>query len=109
MYKDLSKLRREPSFQWGEVKTNTDNKVISFVREATGYDGYLIAANTGMNRETVDFKTKHETAANGKLVYMYTPTDVSISGDFVIDSQIRLDNLMLKQGQFIIVRFSREQ
>ncbi len=108
IYKELSKLRREPSFAWGDVYTASTNKVISFVREAKGFDGFVVAANTGMNKETIDLARKHDIVSKGSLVYFYTPDDVTVAGDFEINKEVRLDSLSLKQGQLLIARFSRE-
>ena len=61
LYKELSCLRNEPSLSWGDVKFNqTDHQIVSFVREATGFEGFLVAANTGKEAQTVDFDIKHK-------------------------------------------------
>jgi len=108
IYKEISKLRREPSFSWGDVKIASKNKVISFVRESKGFDGYVVVTNTGMDKETINLADKHDIPSKGLVIYMYTPDDVVVSGDFELNKEVSLDNLSLKQGQLIILKFVRD-
>ena len=103
IYRELSTLRQQPSFAWGKVNTKNDNKIISFTRQAEGFEGYLVAANTGISPENIDFKEKHSIPEddNSVIVYSYSPEDQS---DFVVDEENDLSNVLLKPGQLLVVK-----
>lgn len=107
IYNELSELRRKPSLSWGEVKFNSSIPVVSFVREAAGFAGYLVAANTGMTPETIDFAANLGIPNEGTLAYFYSPDDMVTSDEFVIGEEISLDNVLLRQGQLLVAEFSR--
>ena len=60
----MTLLRQEPSFQWGVFEdAEVDENILSYVRQAEGFKGYLVALNFGGNAVTVDFH-----AANPEFV-----------------------------------------
>lgn len=105
IYKNLSVLRREPSFVWGNVSIIENNKIISYVREADGFDGYLVAANTGSSAVIMNFEDLHRLPNKGVLVYFYTPGDIMKPENF--DEELNLDEVIISQGQFLVFRFVR--
>lgn len=108
IYNKLSELRDEPSLSWGDVNFNTtDNQVVSFVREATGFDRYLIAANTGDEEKSVDFHAKHNVPNIGKLVFLHSPENLVQSGDFKVGEELSVENVSLQPGQLLVAKFVR--
>lgn len=107
--KELTELRQEPSLSWGNVKFDSENSVISFVREAEGFSGYLIAANTGMTPEINDFSANFGIPKESTLVYFYSPQDMVTSKEFVIGEKVNLESVLLNQGQLLVAKFSRNQ
>lgn len=108
LYGQMIKLRKEPSFNWGELKTpkndsDTDN-VISFVREATGFDGYLVVANTDPNKHLVDYKRRHDLPDKAEVVY-YFSNSKSQNVDFQVGSVLNVDNISLPSGDLLILKF----
>ena len=108
LYKELSCLRNEPSLSWGDVKFNqTDHQIVSFVREATGFEGFLVAANTGKEAQTVDFDIKHKIPSVAKLVFFHSPEDLVLSGGFAVGQEMNVANVLLRPGQLLVAKFLR--
>lgn len=64
VFSQLSLLRQEPSFQWGVLEyAAVDDNILSYVRQAEGFKGYLVGINFGDKPATVNFH-----AANPKFV-----------------------------------------
>lgn len=105
MYKKLTQLRKEPSLSWGHVKFAEDQSnanIISFVRQADGYDGYLIAANLLSKSNSIDFKSLHNLSeANGLVSYFYSE---SSSDKFKIDTEVSIERIILKPGEILVVK-----
>jgi glycosidase len=56
VFAQLSTLRQQPSFQWGVMEyAVVDDNVLSYVRQAEGFEGYLVAINYGSTPSTVNF------------------------------------------------------
>ena len=59
LYKSMSDLRKEPSFQWGRIEfPKKEENLIGFIREADGFESYIIVANTGKDTKNIDLKQK---------------------------------------------------
>ena len=105
MYKRLTQLRKEPSLSWGDVKFADDQSnanIISFVRQADGYDGYLIAANLLSKSNSIDFKSLHKLSeTNGLVSYFYSESSLD---KFKIDSEVSIERIILKPGEFLVVK-----
>lgn len=108
IFKELIKLRREPSLNWGKIfvhKTDVKSKMVSYLRQADGFDGYLITANLGDNeQELVDlaqhFKLKSDAAT---VVYFYSVDPVG-HDDFKINNSVSASQIMLYPKQFLILK-----
>jgi hypothetical protein len=103
----LTKLRNEPSFLWGEQSFNlNENSVFSFVRNATGFDSYLIALNLTPNSKKVlsNFHEDHviPLKANITLYYSFT-SNHNIA--FKPDDQVSTDSILLSYGDVLILKF----
>ena len=107
LYKSMSELRNEPSFQWGRIEfIKKEENLIGFIREAEGFESYLIAANIGIETKNVDFKhffdLKNE---KGNVSYFFSLENNN--QEFSVDSEIFLDNILLKFGELLVVKFTR--
>ncbi|GAB1600023.1 neutral and basic amino acid transport protein rBAT-like [Argonauta hians] len=57
-FSDLNLLRSNASFLWGEFLSSYSNKnIISFVRRAEGFPGYLVVVNLGKHKHTIHFSS----------------------------------------------------
>ena len=107
IYKELAKLRQEPSFQWGQITTPMDksNTLITFVREAKGFKGYLVAINFSTNKSLVVYE---DLPVNGIVKYFYTDPSTH-SKQLIIGAEVVLSNILLKPGEMIVVEFDRAE
>jgi glycosidase len=112
IYKRISKLRNEVSFSSGDIIFNSkNNTIISFVRQVKGSrQGYLIAAN--MNEQLsgviVNFKQKHDLPSKGHVEYFYSidhHKDHNDKDEFVQSKELNLENIYLKKGQLLVIKF----
>jgi glycosidase len=107
LYKTMSDLRKEPSFQWGQIEfPKKEENLILFKREAEDFDSYIIAANTGKETKNVDFKDlfnlKNE---KGNVSYFFSLENNN--HEFAVDSEIILDNILLKFGELLVVKCTK--
>lgn len=111
MYEQLVKLRTsEPSFKWGGLNANSADQVnvVSYVREANRFDGFLVVGNLDESKHLVDFKARHDLPDEATVEYYHAADGVK-SGDFSKSkARVRLDNMLVKSGDFLVLRFSRE-
>lgn len=101
----LASLRKHYSLQFGNVEfSHNETDSFSFVREAKGFHGYLIATNTGTKKSIRDYSRsfKTELPSNGKVVF-----SSSNNPDFARDAKISLENIYLREGEILIVEFDR--
>ena len=109
IYKTMSDLRKEPSFQWGTIvfNNNTDEEaknLVAFKREAERFEIYLIAANYDTKAKIIDFKKMFNIDAElGKVVY-FSSTEKD-NHEFKVGNELKLDNILLKQGELLVVSF----
>ena len=109
IYKSMANLRKEPSFQWGSIelsnKDETEKGLISFMRKAQDFEGYIITANIGKETKNVDFKKFFDLKSQekGKVAYFYSIENNN--HEFQIHSEVMLDNILLKPGDFLVVKF----
>lgn len=109
IYRELIKLRQEPSFVWGDLRfnSNSSENVISFVREASGFDGFLVAANTDKDKAfLLDFKEMYGLPDKANVAYFYSSD--GDNKDFQTGAEISTDNIKLKRAEFLVLRFSRK-
>lgn len=112
LYQNLVKLRlKEPSFNWGKLDTSNNNddkvNVISYVREADRFDGFLVCANLDKDKHLVDFKARHSIPNEASVEFYYAASGMK-SEDFTAKAKIRVDNVQLKSGDFLVLRFTRQ-
>ncbi|CAF0729110.1 unnamed protein product [Brachionus calyciflorus] len=108
-YVKLLKLREEPSFKWGELKINLNETldVISFVREAQGFNGYLVAANVHDNEsKLVDFTVPHDIPVKAHVTHFFSSNPQSYD-EFKLDTELDSTHIMLQPHELLILKFSR--
>lgn len=108
MSKSLSELRQENSFLFGEVKLpDVENEqIISFVREATGFTGYIVAANVGSVQRSVNLKTSLSVPDKAEVVY-FDWFEKKNNNDFELKKTVSTKAILLQPGEFIVLSFSR--
>lgn len=109
MYKQLTQLRKEPSFNWGDVKFSedkVDENILSFVREAEGFDGYLVASNVDQKAGSVDFSRLHNIPKNATVSYFYSDNEMS-ANEFRVGWEVSTGRILLKPGELLIVKFDK--
>ena len=113
VYADMVKLRQEPSIQWGKFHHIVSNDVYFFVRQAEGFDGFLVAINFGPRPATVNFV---ETRPAGVKV-PEKATVVGSTGNFVghgrgeafeVDTEVNLKSVFLKPTEGVIFTWKPE-
>ena len=79
--------------------------MVSFVRKAVGFDGYLVAANVdGVSSGSIDFESLHDIPNNGTVEYLYADDLTSIK-ELGAGSQVMTGKIILKPGELLVVRF----
>lgn len=108
IYKSLASLRKSPSFQWGDVTFSEKDpeNIISFIREAKGYDGFLIASNINKKSGSNDFKTIHEIPKNGTISFFYSENAIS-ANEFKTGLEISTERIILKPGELLVLKFDK--
>lgn len=108
MYEKLAMLRKEPSFSWGDIKIEIEKteNIVSFVREAEGFEGYLVAANVNKKSGSTDFKTLHNIPKNATVSYFYSDNESS-SNEFSVGLEVFTERIMLKPGELLVVKFDK--
>jgi hypothetical protein len=111
LYRKLLKLRQNPSFSWGEMKVenNQTSNLISFVREADRAIGYLVIANVNDQKEAVpvNYQQKYNIPNHGKVEFF-----ISINKDnhdFEYNKTVQINNLLVRYGELLVVRFNEPQ
>lgn len=107
MFKELENLRKFPSFQFGEIKfpkTNIEN-ISTFVREASGFDGFLVATNTGTQQKSINFGSYFDLPVKALVVYFDSD---KVNNDFTIGTEVNLERILLKNGEFLVLSFNRK-
>ena len=102
----MTLLRQEPSFQWGTMENVVvDENILSFVRQAEGFKGYLVAINFGDNAATVNFHgTKPEFVPLDGVVAVHTSNfdAVSRSEDYAVGNVADLTGVYLKPKEGVV-------
>jgi len=109
IYKKLSILRQEPSFNWGDISFPDhyhQSNLVSFVRQAADFDGYLVVANTGKIESAVDFKSLFKDLNTQATVEYFFSNNNNFKNDFKFNDTVQLNNIYLKQGELLVAKFS---
>lgn len=103
VFRDLVKLRKSPSFQWGKLEVLLANdKVFAFVRRAFGFPVFLVAMNFSDSLTTVDLLLNNNIAPRAYVAY-YMPGnianhDTSNLNGFVDDCNYKLKSPVLTKS-----------
>jgi len=110
VFAGVSKLRQEPSFQWGEFHPAISGNVYFYVRQAEGFDGYLVAINLGSSPSTVNFDA--DAPVGGRLPLPSSGKVVATTGNFAgagrsdafkLDTTVEMSSVYLEPGEGIIL------
>jgi len=110
VFASVSKLRQEPSFQWGKFHPAKTGNVYFYVRQAEGFDGYLVAMNFGPKPSTVSFD--EESADGGRLPLPASGRVVATTGNFEgagrsdafkLDTTVEMSSVYLEPGEGVIL------
>lgn len=108
IYQELIKLRKEPSINWGKVYVNknvTDSNVISYLRQADGFDGYLIVANVANSQpEFVDLVQRHQLRSDVAQVVFFHSNSPTNHDDFKENNTVSASHIMLNPYQLLILK-----
>lgn len=108
VFQSLTLLRQEPSFQWGELHYSVINDdIFSFVRQAKGFPGFLVAINFGIKSSTVDFRGA-KVPSEGVVAATTANFDPSFAQDFKVGTEVPLGNLVLRPGEGVIFKWKPE-
>lgn len=110
IYEKLIQLkRREASLKWGETHwvDNDGINLVSYVREADRFDGFLVAGNLDSDAHLVDFKSRHS-LPDEATVEFYHAADGRPSVDFKPNVKVHMDNVQMKPGDVLVLRFTRQ-
>jgi len=80
VFSSIAKLRQEPSFQWGDFHPARSGNVLFYIRQAEGFDGYLVAVNLGPSPSTVSFNA--DATVGGRLPLPGSGKVVATTGNF---------------------------
>lgn len=109
LFKSLIKLKDKEAFLWGEDEILNRTDVFSFIREAKGFDKYLVAIHldeTDDKGHLIDFHNDNKIPETGIVEYFYSnkEADQAVS-DFQIENTIKTDRIFLKYGNLLIIKF----
>jgi len=110
VFASVSKLRQEPSFQWGEFYPSVSGNVYFYVRQAEGFDGYLVAINLGPNPSTVNFNSGGlPLPGSGKVVATTGNfAGAGRSDAFKLDTTVEMNSVYLEPGEGIVLSWPPE-
>jgi len=115
VFAGVSKLHQEPSFQWGKFSHAQSGNVYFYVRQAEGFDGYLVAINLGPKPSTVSFNK--EAPVGGTLPLPSSGKVVATTGNFAgagrsdafkLDTTVEMSGVYLEPGEGIILSWVPE-
>lgn len=107
-YNKLIELRGEPSFNWGKVIANENlnkSNVISYLRQADGFDGYLIVANVDNKQsELVDLMQRHKLKSDTAKVVFFDSVESTNHDDFKVNNTISASHIILHPYELLILQ-----
>eukprot|EP00918_Siedleckia_nematoides_P097379 GHVU01213502.1.p1 GENE.GHVU01213502.1~~GHVU01213502.1.p1 ORF type:complete len:684 (+),score=114.73 GHVU01213502.1:88-2139(+) len=111
VYAQISTLRQQPSLQWGSFRfAYITDEILSFVRQAEGFDAYLVAINFGQHAATANFQTSlDDVPSRGQIVATTANFDsVYRQNDYKIGNTISLGKVHIRPGEGIVVKWAHD-
>jgi hypothetical protein len=111
VYSKLIKLRSQPSFQWGNLEVGVAGNILFYVRQATGFPGFLVAMNLGPTQSTVDFvhsAPQGLVVPNKAKIAANTGNFGSSNGEFDVGKMVDLSNLLLREKQGVVFEWDTD-
>ena len=125
VFRELTALRKQPSFRFGSFHPGTDNNVYFHVRQAPGQPGFLTAINFGPTASTVDLTSAGAQGGGGggwAEGGVRVPRWAEVAGstgsfrgtpgrgeDFALGARVSLDALYLRPAEGLVLRWEALQ
>ena len=81
--------------------------MFSFVRQAEGFPGFLVAINFGKAEQYANFYS-HKKDVLAKKGVIVANTDKEKLTDFKLKEEVSLDGILLKPGEGVVFKFAFE-
>ena len=107
LYRELLKLKQEPSLNWGEIKFSDDTKIISYNRVATRFSGYVVAANTQNESYLVNFKELYDLPDESTVEFFYASNGIE-NTDFEKNKVVSNSNINIKPGELLVLKYNNQ-
>ena len=114
LFKELSELRQSESLSFGKIgfpdytADDHGDKLVAFVRQADGFDSYLVIANPVSGPAfTVNFQALFSLGVeHGRVAFFYAaPVDQKTVVEYSVDEQVDLTNLVVNYGEIVVIKF----
>jgi hypothetical protein len=106
-FKNLIKLRKEESFQWGKVKLCAPNKdLFMFTRKATRFPYFLTMMNLGSDSTYVSLKNQKCVESKSEGIVRFHSRDVAQVGETL---NFHGNSAKLEKGDVIVVEFAEDE
>lgn len=118
VFKNLTVLRKEPSFQWGRYEDGalSNKNIYAFVRQAEGFDGFLVAINfspigIALSDPVADFHAARPDIVPLEGTIAATTGNIphDRSSAYAIGTQARLDRFYIMPGEGVIIRWPADK
>ena len=113
VYQELSKVHKEPSILWGDFHSGVYEGIYFYVRQAKGFEGYLVALNFGSTSATVNFPA----VAPEQDIIPDMGEVVAVAGEIAGSSrameldkgmEVTLDNIRILPGEGFVFKWKPE-
>ena len=110
VFKALTAVRQEPSFQWGtysEVVIN--HNILAYSRQAQGFPGFLVAINFGTSSTTANLEVpvNDEVRTQGKVVTSTSNFNtVGRAADFIPGAEVDMTSVFLAPGEGVVISYA---
>jgi len=114
VFKNITVLRKEPSFQWGRYEDGalSNKNIYAFVRQAQGFDGFLVAINfspmgSDMSDPVADFHAARPDIVPKEGTIAATTGNIPHDriADYAIGTKAPLDRFVVRPGEGVIIRW----
>ncbi|CAH1784273.1 unnamed protein product [Owenia fusiformis] len=106
VFTDLTRLRQEPSFQWGKFAyALVNDEIISYARQAEGFPGFLTVMNLGDKPATFQLK-RHLPAGVPVDAEVATRSEMFDNSDFNHGHTVKFtESMHIEPGQGIVFKW----
>ena len=112
VYSEVSKVHKEPSILWGDFHSGVYDGIYFYVRQAKGFEGYLVAINFGTKAVTMSFPAvapeKGIIPDLGEIVATTGNLDGSRAMELAKENEVTLDNIRIEPHEGFIFKWKPE-